>query len=294
VYSSQASEALWDHGFDHTDQIRQNMARKNLGWRTPLEALMGDTSEISDLLDFGYYDWVWYWDPPNPCFPVNPHKLGRWLGHNHAHGPVMCYKFLKPNGLFIVKSSCTPLTNADKSDPAVRDRMTDFSNDVENIIGKFDSSYILEEDTADVEGLPPLDESDDESNLPPLDVDYEEMLDPLIISEIILPQGDVIALANISEQKRSHDGSPIGQKNKHPLLDSQIYIIKFPDGKMKDVGFNILAEHLFSEVDKDGNQLRLFSSIFGFTAMEMQLTRMIKGELLARENSRRRLSMDGH
>jgi hypothetical protein len=32
---------------------------------------------------------------------------------------------------------------------------------------------------------------------------------------------------------------------------------------MKDVGFNILAEHLFSQMDKDGNQFRLFSSIIG-------------------------------
>jgi hypothetical protein len=32
---------------------------------------------------------------------------------------------------------------------------------------------------------------------------------------------------------------------------------------MKDVGFNILAEHLFSQMDKDGKQFRLFSSIIG-------------------------------
>jgi hypothetical protein len=44
-------------------------------------------------------------------------------------------------------------------------------------------------------------------------------------------------------------------------LDSRIYIVKFPDGEMKDVGFNILAEHPFYQVDKDGNQFRLSSSI---------------------------------
>jgi hypothetical protein len=46
-------------------------------------------------------------------------------------------------------------------------------------------------------------------------------------------------------------------------LDSRIYIVKFPDGEIKDVGFNILAEHLFSQMDKDENQFRLFSSIIG-------------------------------
>jgi hypothetical protein len=32
---------------------------------------------------------------------------------------------------------------------------------------------------------------------------------------------------------------------------------------MKDVGFNILAENLFSQMDKDGHQLRLLRSIIG-------------------------------
>jgi hypothetical protein len=56
---AQAPKALLNHGFKHTDEIRQNLALKNLGWRTPLEILTGDTTVISDLLDFGYDDWVW-------------------------------------------------------------------------------------------------------------------------------------------------------------------------------------------------------------------------------------------
>jgi hypothetical protein len=32
---------------------------------------------------------------------------------------------------------------------------------------------------------------------------------------------------------------------------------------MKDVGYNILAGHLFSQMENDGNQFRLFSGIIG-------------------------------
>jgi hypothetical protein len=32
---------------------------------------------------------------------------------------------------------------------------------------------------------------------------------------------------------------------------------------MKDVGYNILADHVFSQVEKEGNRFRLFSSIIG-------------------------------
>jgi hypothetical protein len=34
-HRAQDPEALWDHGFEHRDEILQNIARKNLGWRTP-------------------------------------------------------------------------------------------------------------------------------------------------------------------------------------------------------------------------------------------------------------------
>jgi hypothetical protein len=90
MHRDQAPEALWGSGFEHTDQIRQNMAHKNFGWHTPLEVLTGDTPDISDILSLGYYDWVWYWNPTSARFPAEPRKLGRWLGHNNAHGPVMC------------------------------------------------------------------------------------------------------------------------------------------------------------------------------------------------------------
>jgi hypothetical protein len=90
MHRDQAPEALWDHGFEHTDEIHQNLSRKNLGWNTHFEVLIGDTPYISDLLDFGYYDWVWYWDPNSARFPADPRRLGRWLGRDHAHVPVMC------------------------------------------------------------------------------------------------------------------------------------------------------------------------------------------------------------
>jgi hypothetical protein len=202
--------------------------------------LTGDTPDISDLLDFGYYEWVWYWDPTSARFLADPHQLGRWLGRDHAHGPAMCYKILKPNGHWIVRSYCTPFSDSDKRDATVNDRMADFTTKIDDIIGKFDPSFILEEETAEFETLPSLDdtqdETQDETDLPPLDVDDEEMLDPLINAEIILPQGDGIALASVMERKRAHDGSSIGRRDNNLLLDSRIYIVKFPDGEMKDVG----------------------------------------------------------
>jgi hypothetical protein len=170
---------------------------------------------------------------------------------------------LKPNGDWIVHSSCTPLSDSHKRDATVNDSMAAFTTKIDDIIGKFDPSFILEEETAEFETLPSFDVTQDETDLPPLDVDDKDTLDPLINAEIILPQGDGISLASVMERKRAHDGSSIGRRNKNPLLYSRIYIVKFPDGEMKDVGYNILAEHLFSQIEKDGNQFRIFSGIIG-------------------------------
>jgi hypothetical protein len=98
-------------------------------------------------LDLGYYDWVWYfvwyWDPSNDHSPAHPLILGRWLGREYAHGPAMCYKVLKPNGHWIVWSSFTILTDANKRYLAVNDSLPALSIEPEAIIGKFDPSFIL-------------------------------------------------------------------------------------------------------------------------------------------------------
>jgi hypothetical protein len=96
--------------------------------------------------------------------------------------------------------------------------MTAFTTKIDDIIGKFYPSFILEEETAELETLPSLDDTEDESNLPPLEVNDEETLDTIINAEIILPQGDGIALASVMERKRAHDGSSIGCRNKNSLF----------------------------------------------------------------------------
>jgi hypothetical protein len=123
----------------------------------------------------------------------------------------MCYKILKPNENWIVRSSCYPFSDSDKRDAAVKDRMTTFTTKIDDIIGTFDPSFILEEETAEFETPPFLGETQYESNQPPLDVDDEDTLDPLINADIILPQGDGIALASVMERKRARDGSSIGR-----------------------------------------------------------------------------------
>ena len=47
--------------------------------RTPLEQVTGETLEISEYLDFNFYNWVWYRDNAG----VGDNMFGRWLGVSH-------------------------------------------------------------------------------------------------------------------------------------------------------------------------------------------------------------------
>ena len=49
------SEQLWDYVNEYVCYVQNRMARKALGDIMPLEALTGDTPDISELFDFVRY-----------------------------------------------------------------------------------------------------------------------------------------------------------------------------------------------------------------------------------------------
>ncbi len=52
-----------DYGMAHVCKLRQFTAMRP-DWRTPYEEVKGDTPDITEWVDFEFYDWVWYWDQP--------------------------------------------------------------------------------------------------------------------------------------------------------------------------------------------------------------------------------------
>ena len=57
-----APDRLWDFGVEYVCEIgniTSNLSRYSKG-RTPLEIITGETPDISEYLDFAFYDWVYY------------------------------------------------------------------------------------------------------------------------------------------------------------------------------------------------------------------------------------------
>jgi len=72
--------------------------------RTPFEAVMGNTPDISSLVSYDFYDYVWYYDQ-TPEFPAPKRKIGRWIGEAQSFGQAMCYWVLSENAVPIVRST---------------------------------------------------------------------------------------------------------------------------------------------------------------------------------------------
>ena len=71
----------------HDSELLSRVASKD---GSPLlENLTGDTINLSEYLDSGFYDPVWYWDTlsreKGEALP------GRWLRISHRVGAGMCY-----------------------------------------------------------------------------------------------------------------------------------------------------------------------------------------------------------
>ena len=74
--------------------ILNQTATPSLGWRTPLEVLDGDTPDISAMLQFEFWEPVYYRDGSDGVsFPSgHPEKLGRFAGFAENVGHAMTYK----------------------------------------------------------------------------------------------------------------------------------------------------------------------------------------------------------
>jgi hypothetical protein len=64
MVSKGAPKRLWDYGVVHQAEIMSRMSRGKTG-RTGYEDVTGETPDISEWVDFDFYDWIWYHDPPD-------------------------------------------------------------------------------------------------------------------------------------------------------------------------------------------------------------------------------------
>ena len=256
--------ALWDYGIVYDAEVLSLLARGSKG--TPgLELVTGCTIDISEYLDFTFWDLVWYWDPAiGDDMSDDLRKLGRWLGVAHRVGTPMVYWLLTENCRIIARSTVQHCIPSDQQESKVKERITHFQENIEKIIVQariesLDPNVFYLEDEPDPEQahaywqLPPPDtDYGDMIVTPKPDVD-DEVFDNYLNAEILIDRGgDTKVHARVTKRVRDNDGNPVGHRHSNPLLDSRIYECETEDGVLERYTANQIAENIYSQCDDEG------------------------------------------
>ena len=120
----------WDFGIVWEAEIYSRTAGND--GRTAMERITGDTPDISEWLEFEFYDLCWYWDNQQDS---NEPKLGRWLGVSHRVGSALCYWILPNTGIVIARTTVQHLTKQEAAKPDTQQSIRDYHISMDKAIG---------------------------------------------------------------------------------------------------------------------------------------------------------------
>ena len=102
-------ERLWDYAIIWICELMRHTVSfsKYAERRTPIEMITGDTPDISEYLDFSFYDWVIFKE--NTI--IGETVLGRFLGVSHSFGNMLTYYVIKKNGEIFSRSTVQRVTS---------------------------------------------------------------------------------------------------------------------------------------------------------------------------------------
>ena len=117
-------------------------------------------------------------------------------------------------------------------------------------------------DSKENESTYPWDE--DQENLPLSDETEvtQKDLEEYINAQFLFPNSDgVEVLCRVKGIKRNTDESLIGNYNSNPILDTRIFDVEYPDGKIDAFATNVISESIYAQVDDQGFTISFLDDI---------------------------------
>jgi hypothetical protein len=170
---------MWDYGLVYKGKLLTRMSHGNDN-RSGNEQVTGKTPDISEWLDFEFYDLVWWWDRPNkPNINDQMKRLGRWLGVSHHIGSDLCYWTVADSGQVVSKTSVEHVTHDDYLSEDMKAKVKEFEKKLSEHLA--DSNFILQgEDNVDLKMLEDLDDKGIstmmEDGITPMEQEYDGMI----------------------------------------------------------------------------------------------------------------------
>ncbi len=236
-----------------------------------MEQLTGETPDISEYLDFSFYDWVWYKDNAG----VGDNMFGRWLGVSHRVGNLMSYWILTNHSRVISRTTVQRVTNLERSTMEVKQRSQEFDEHIRELL--IDDNHIIQDgNERQLQDWDDFTEDNDEnfakefgevvsdSKIPEADEDFtpDTFNDIYLNKEVALADGaDEAKFRRVVKRLRNAEGRRIGIANENPLLDTREYTVEFRDGHTESLSANLIVKNLYSQLDEEGNRHALLSDI---------------------------------
>ena len=244
----------------------------DLQGQMPLGHLLGETPDISHLLDFGYYDWVWFKENAGLGVP----QLGKFLGIAESSSNIMSYSVLPESGIPVVAGTVQRVTYLEQQTEANQQRMKAFNAKIAN---KFKEGRLATEgDMPKLEEWADLLEDDEDfaeefnrlygnNDVNEADDEFDpDSYDHYLNMELTVDRAgyEHPQHARVTKRLRDHRGNPIGAANDNPIIDTPMYEVKYTDGYKQSLSANVIAENIFASVDEEGYMHLLLDSIIDY------------------------------
>ena len=128
---------LWDYCLERRERIH-NVTPKNLfqlNGNTPTVATFGVEGDISNICQFGWYDWCYYRENSKVAFPYQKECLGRVLGPLKNEGNAMTQAILIENGSVVPRRTVRRLTEAERNSDSERNKRDAFDTKIKSKLG---------------------------------------------------------------------------------------------------------------------------------------------------------------
>jgi hypothetical protein len=93
--------------------------------------------------------------------------------------------------------------------------------------------------------------------------------DLILNSEVSLQLGEEMAVGKVTQRSVGYDGQTAGTyDDNHPMNNTMVYEVKFPDGQVKEYAANIIAENMLTQVDSEGYSMTLLDAKVDYKRMK--------------------------
>ena len=115
---------LWDYCVEYNTKFRCLTTTDifDLNGRTPFENVLGFTPDVSEIVEFGWFEWVWFHNPVDPT----KDQLGRWKGLAHNVGQGLAYYILNMNADAVIRSAVSKTSDNDIAPLDIRTRQNEY------------------------------------------------------------------------------------------------------------------------------------------------------------------------